>query len=66
MSGRVTLGLVDEANQFQQLLRSDAEAVARRTGLVLTRSSRGTTSTIRRATLRRLFSDPAPVPTGSW
>ncbi len=33
MPGRVALVLVDQTNQFQQLLRSDAEAAARKAGL---------------------------------
>ena len=33
MPGRIALALVDETNQFQQLLQADAEAAARRAGL---------------------------------
>ena len=64
MSGRVTLGLVDEANQFQQLLRSDAEAVARRTGLSLTTVFTGDNFNEQTTILRRLFADPGARPDG--
>jgi ABC-type sugar transport system substrate-binding protein len=64
MSGRVTLGLVDDANQFQQLLRSDAETVARRTGLRLDTVFTGDNFNDQTATLRRLFSDPVTRPDG--
>ena len=62
MGGRVTLGLVDAENQFQQLLRSDAEAVARRVGLRLDTVFPGDNFTEQIATLRRLVSEPATRP----
>jgi ABC-type sugar transport system substrate-binding protein len=55
MSGRVTLCLPDASNQFQQLLRSDAEAVARRTGLHLDTVFPGDNFTEQMSTLRRLL-----------
>jgi ABC-type sugar transport system substrate-binding protein len=64
MGGRVTLGLVDADNQFQQLLRSDAEAVARRTGLRLDTFFPGDNFNDQTAALRRLFSDAATRPDG--
>jgi len=62
MSGRVTLGLVDGANQFQQLLRSDAEAVARKTGLRLDTVFTGDNFTEQISMLRQIISEPATRP----
>jgi ABC-type sugar transport system substrate-binding protein len=58
MSGRVTLALVDGDNQFQQLLRSDAELVARRTAVRLDTIFPGDNFNDQRAALRGLFSNP--------
>jgi ABC-type sugar transport system substrate-binding protein len=62
MSGRVTLALVDEANQFQQLLRTEAEGVARRAGLRLETIFTGDNFTEQIATLRRLVGNPPTRP----
>ena len=35
MNRRVTLALIDAGNQFQQLLRKDAEEAARKAGVAL-------------------------------
>jgi ABC-type sugar transport system substrate-binding protein len=64
MGGRVTLGLVDAANQFQRLLQSDAEVVARRTGLDLDTVFTGDNFNDQTSVLRRLFSDAAKRPDG--
>jgi ABC-type sugar transport system substrate-binding protein len=62
VSERVTLALVDGANQFQQLLREDAESAARRAGLSLTTLFTGDSFTDQIATLRGLVSDSAARP----
>jgi len=59
MSARVTLCLVDPSNQFQQLLRSDAEAVARRAGLQLETIFPGDNFIEQTGTLRRLIGEDA-------
>jgi ribose transport system substrate-binding protein/inositol transport system substrate-binding protein len=58
----VTLALVDERNPFQQLLRSEAEAAARRAGLKLDAVFTGDSFTEQIAALRKLVSDPGKRP----
>jgi ABC-type sugar transport system substrate-binding protein len=55
MSGSVTLCLVDASNQFQQLLQSDAEVVARREGVRLETLFPGDNFIEQTGALRRLF-----------
>lgn len=55
MGGRVTLCLVDGSNQFQKLLQSDAEAVARREGIRLETLFPGDNFIEQTGALRRLF-----------
>ncbi len=62
MSEHVTLALVDADNQFQQLLRSEAEAAAQRAGLHLDTVFSGDSFTDQVALLRGLVSDPAKRP----
>jgi ABC-type sugar transport system substrate-binding protein len=54
LSAHATLVLVDENNSFQQLLRRDAEAAARRAGLRLDTVFSGDSFTDQTAALRRL------------
>ncbi|HXY38031.1 MAG TPA: substrate-binding domain-containing protein [Vicinamibacteria bacterium] len=62
MAHRLTLALVDSANPFQQLLRADAEAAARREGLSLETTFTGESFTAHLAVLRGLIGHPSRRP----
>ncbi len=62
MGGRVTLALVDPGNPFQQLLKAEAEAAARKAGLELQSLFTTESFTEHLATLRRVIGDPAQKP----
>jgi ABC-type sugar transport system substrate-binding protein len=63
VSSRAALVLVDERNPFQQLLRSDAQAAAQRTGVALTTLFSGDSFTEQTTVLRRLLAqEPAARP----
>jgi len=62
MAHRLTLALVDAANPFQQLLRADAEAAARREGLSLETTFTGESFTNHLAVLRKLIGHPSTRP----
>lgn len=60
MGHRVTLGLVDGGNPFQQLLKTDGEAAARRVGLEIETLFTGDNFTENLAGLRRLLARSTP------
>ena len=62
MAGRVALVLVDETNQFQQLLRADAEAAARKAGLEVETLFTGESLPEQIGALRRLIVAPERRP----
>jgi len=62
LSARATLVLVDERNQFQQLLCAEAQAAARRAGLELDTVFTGDSFTEQTAALRRLVADGSARP----
>jgi len=62
LAHRLALVLVDAANPFQQLLRQDAEAAARKAGVALETTFTGESFTNHLAALRRLVSDPSTRP----
>lgn len=62
MPGRIALALVDETNHFQQLLRADAEAAARKAGLPLETLFTGESLPEHLGALRRLIVDPERRP----
>jgi ABC-type sugar transport system substrate-binding protein len=59
---RLALALVDESNSFQQLLRSDAEAAARRAGLEIETLFTGESLPDHLGALRRLIVSPERRP----
>jgi ribose transport system substrate-binding protein/inositol transport system substrate-binding protein len=65
LAARATLVLVDEKNPFQQLLRADAQAAARRTGLEIDTLFTGDSFTEQTAALRRLVGADAAVRPGA-
>lgn len=62
MPGHITLVLVDETNQFQQLLKADAEAAARKAGLELETLFTGESLAEHLGALRRLIAAPERRP----
>jgi ABC-type sugar transport system substrate-binding protein len=62
LPGRLALALVDESNQFQQLLRSDAEAAAHAAGLGIETLFTGESLPDHLGALRRLIVAPARRP----
>ena len=62
MPGRITLALVDETNHFQQLLKADAEAAARKAGLEVETIFTGESLPEHLGALRRLIVDPERRP----
>ena len=62
MPERVALALVDESNSFQQLLRSDAEAAARKAGLEIETLFTGESLPDHLGALRRLIVAPERRP----
>ncbi len=62
MLGRIALVLVDETNQFQQLLKADAEAAARKAGLELETLFTGESLAEHLGALRRLIVAPERRP----
>jgi ABC-type sugar transport system substrate-binding protein len=62
LPGRIALVLVDQTNQFQQLLRADAEAAGRNTGLEVETHFTGESLPEQLGVLRRLIVDPERRP----
>jgi ABC-type sugar transport system substrate-binding protein len=62
LPGRIALALVDETNHFQQLLKADAEAAARRAGLRMETLFTGESLPDHLGALRRLIVDPEKRP----
>ncbi len=62
MPGRIALALVDETNTFQQLLKADAEASARRAGLEVETLFTGESLAEHIGALRRLIVSPERRP----
>jgi ABC-type sugar transport system substrate-binding protein len=62
LPGRIALVLVDETNQFQQLLRADAEAAARKAGLEVETLFTGESLPEQIGALRRLIVAPERRP----
>jgi ABC-type sugar transport system substrate-binding protein len=62
LPGGLALALVDESNQFQQLLRSDAEAAARKSGLEIQTLFTGESLPDHLGALRRLIVAPERRP----
>jgi ABC-type sugar transport system substrate-binding protein len=62
LPGRIALALVDASNQFQQLLRSDAEAAARQAGLEVETLFTGESLAEHLGALRRLIVAPERRP----
>ncbi len=62
MAGKIALALVDESNEFQQILKQDAEAVARRAGLSLEVHFTGEDLNEHLHELRHLIEDEANRP----
>lgn len=62
MPGRVVLALVDESNQFQQLLKADAEAAGRTAGLEVETIFTGESLAEHLGALRRLIVAPERRP----
>ena len=62
MPARIALALVDASNQFQQLLRSDAEAAARKAGLEVETLFTGESLAEHLGALRRLIVAPERRP----
>ncbi|HXK10523.1 MAG TPA: substrate-binding domain-containing protein [Vicinamibacteria bacterium] len=62
MPARVVLALVDESNQFQKLLKSDAEAAGREAGIEVETVFTGESLVEHLGALRRLIVDPGRRP----
>jgi ribose transport system substrate-binding protein/inositol transport system substrate-binding protein len=62
LPGHLTLALVDETNHFQQLLKGDAEAAARKAGLELETLFTGESLAEHISALRRLIVAPDRLP----